>query len=437
MNNPLRSALRQIRQRPLVTTLYLLGVAMAVATVMILAIVYHTRLSDIYPETNRSRMAYISQLGARTEGRLGLSAIGYDHIYQWTDSLPEVEATAIVYGNYFNSAVEMPDGELQVVISKAVSPEFFTVFPYKFVAGKTFTKAQFDNHEKVAVINTELAGPLFGSPEQAVGCQLVWGGIVYHVGGVVKDASTVTHEAYGDMFIPFTSVTGYDEIDSRGAGSYKAYLLMKDGADLEKVRKEVAARVERTSQENGEYSFTVFGQPYTHLEMTFDPEMLADRKNFYESDDVEVPSSWHYYLTVGMILLLVPALNLSGLVGGNVSERAEEMGIRKSFGATRRALLGEILAENLMLTIFGAVIGLALSWCLIVTWSDWILAINGGETFNNENFATVITPEMLFSPVVFLIALGAAVILNLVSAMLPAWWALRHPIVESLNFDRR
>lgn len=426
-----------MRQRPLVTTLYLLGVAMAVATVMILAIVYHTRLSDIYPETNRSRTTYISYLGAKSPGRLRMGYQSYQYIQQWTDSLPEVEVVALVNSNCPNNAVEMSDGELRVAISKAVSPEFFIVFPYKFLAGAPFTKEQFDNHEKVAVIDSQLARDLYGTPEQAVGQPLTRGGLVYEICGVVKDASTVTYEAFADLFIPYTSATGYDEVDDQGIGSYKAYLLMKEGYDIEKTRKELAARVDRTSATDGVWIYSVFGQPFTHLEQTFDPEMVDNAKNFFDEDDIESPPSWRYYLVVGIILLLVPALNLSGLVGGNVRERADEMGIRKSFGATRRTLLGEILAENLTLTIFGAILGLALSWGLIITWSDWILAINGGENYYNEDFATVVTPEMLFSPVVFLVALAAAVILNLVSALLPAWWALRHPIVESLNSDRR
>ena len=43
------------------------------------------------------------------------------------------------------------------------------------------------------------------------------------------------------------------------------------------------------------------------------------------------------------------------------------------------------------------------------------------------------TPSMLFSPRVFACAFLFCVVLNLASALIPAWKALRKPIVESLN----
>jgi len=40
---------------------------------------------------------------------------------------------------------------------------------------------------------------------------------------------------------------------------------------------------------------------------------------------------------------------------------------------------------------------------------------------------------MMFSPWVFLIALVLCLVLNLMAALVPAWWSLRRPIVQSLK----
>ena len=50
-----------------------------------------------------------------------------------------------------------------------------------------------------------------------------------------------------------------------------------------------------------------------------------------------------------------------------------------------------------------------------------------------EVSAMALPTGALLNPWVFLIALAVCFVLNLLSAMIPAWRAARRPIVESLN----
>jgi putative ABC transport system permease protein len=43
---------------------------------------------------------------------------------------------------------------------------------------------------------------------------------------------------------------------------------------------------------------------------------------------------------------------------------------------------------------------------------------------------------MLFAPSLFIGAFGAILVLNLLAAVIPAWWSLRKPIVESMMEKR-
>lgn len=49
---------------------------------------------------------------------------------------------------------------------------------------------------------------------------------------------------------------------------------------------------------------------------------------------------------------------------------------------------------------------------------------------------TRVSGEMLLAPLVFVAALSFCVMLNLLSALLPAWHSLRRPIIQSLNEKR-
>ena len=68
------------------------------------------------------------------------------------------------------------------------------------------------------------------------------------------------------------------------------------------------------------------------------------------------------YMLVIAILLLVPAINLSSMTLSRMRRRMAEIGVRKAFGATGGELIRQIFFENLLLTLFAGVLGLALSY---------------------------------------------------------------------------
>ena len=153
--------------------------------------------------------------------------------------------------------------------------------------------------------------------------------------------------------------------------------------------------------------------------------------------EFEVPSGWQlfrHYAGILFVLLFVPALNLCGIVTGRMERRSAEMAVRKTFGARRSTLLHQVVWENLALTSIGGVIGLVLSWLAIYGWRTEIM----GLFFDNSilTSAPIVSGEMLFAPTLFLSAFVAVVVLNLLAAVVPAWWSLRKPIVESMMIKK-
>ena len=137
-----------------------------------------------------------------------------------------------------------------------------------------------------------------------------------------------------------------------------------------------------------------------------------------------------------LLFLLLPAINLSGLVSNRMEARRAEMGIRKAFGAKRRTLLNEVVHENLVLTLLGGIVGWLLSWLFItaVTHTDVVHRMFRGFTLmGNEPSLDI---RMFFTPTLFCVAFACCAVLNLMAALIPAWHSLRKPIVESLNQKR-
>ena len=120
------------------------------------------------------------------------------------------------------------------------------------------------------------------------------------------------------------------------------------------------------------------------------------------------------------------------MTASRMKKRMEELGIRKAFGAQNRTLLLQILYENLLLTLLGGLIGLLISYGLIFMLKGWLL---GNYDWDGSSLTASIdlSPGMLINPAIFGYTLIFCLILNLMSALVPAWRALRRPIVDALN----
>ena len=135
-----------------------------------------------------------------------------------------------------------------------------------------------------------------------------------------------------------------------------------------------------------------------------------------------------------LALLFIPALNLSGMISSRMDGRLSELGVRKAYGATNGKLLGQVLFENLLLTCVGGVLGLLMAYLIVYTSSDWIIYLFDRYVVNTSGVD--IQPEMLFNSTLFLISFLLCVLLNVVSALIPATMALRHNIIESIHSKR-
>ena len=68
-----------------------------------------------------------------------------------------------------------------------------------------------------------------------------------------------------------------------------------------------------------------------------------------------------------MMFMLLPAVNLINLNVSRILERASEIGVRKSFGASSRTLVGQFVVENIVLTTVGGALALLLA-TFILAW---------------------------------------------------------------------
>lgn len=421
-----KQAIQMMRQNSLFTALYIGGTALTLALVTTYAVVFYLRIAPVYPETNRPTSAYLQDVAINSsDGRYRQSNLSWqllnDHIYKLR-SATKISAQRSAWSTSYVRDVAGRNAEAAI---KPVDPAFFEVYQFDFLQGAPISQGDFDSRQPVAVVTRQLAREAFGASgeEDAVGRTVTVDFKDYRVVGVVESASSMFNDSFADVYVPYTALPEFEDDRTGGPflGRYKVVMLTDDH---EALRREVDEIVRRINSADTTMTLTLFSQPRPHLEYAMAPDLTSPHMSMADLVMGFAPAI--------LALMLVPALNLSGMISGRMEIRQGELGIRKAFGATRRRLLAQVLWENMFLTLAGGILGLILTWVVLLTSADWLM--NYVLQFSQaQSRAVELTPSMLFTPWVFLIMFALAFVLNILSALVPAWNSLRRPIVMSLK----
>jgi len=410
---------------------------------MSLAIVFYIRVADIYPETNRSRtltVFYGVERAKEANGGYSASRLSRTFIDGCIRPLKSIETfSAELEPVSDENYVQQEGNKMQMPVTvKYVDTAYWNVFRFNFIEGAPFTVADFLSGVPSAVITQSLARKLYGEKE-ATGQSLSLNFRQFRVCGVVRDASFLTPDSYSQIWAPYSVPDMLDDSETfKGAmentsvangtgflGNYKAYILAHSASDLKRVKQEFEESFKKYSGQFFDYSISLPNQPLRRWQELFF-SYSTQQQNFN-----------HDILTYGLIfllLLLVPAISLSGMADSRMERRIAEMGVRRAFGAPTSSLMNQILFENFILTILGGALGLVLSYVLVITGKEWIMGVVQHGLQTQRDYADIsMTPDMLLNLSVFFITLLVCFLLNLFSAIYPAWRASRRQIVNSLN----
>lgn len=211
--------------------------------------------------------------------------------------------------------------------------------------GRFILNADVENHTDVAVINSDLATDVMGR-ENVVGEKIELGGKQFLIIGVYSEDSALS--SMGNTYMAYVPYTSYIRLVEGAGLSITSFCVSAadDDTDAAEAALETIL-LGRFSQDEDAYSI------------------------FNQSSIAEVMGS----ITGTLSLLLGGIAGISLLVGGigimnimlvSVTERTREIGIRKAIGAGRGVILLQFLIEALMISLIGCVIGILLSWCILM-----------------------------------------------------------------------
>lgn len=415
VNQYVKQAMQQFRENPLVTGFSVAGTALAVAVILVMVLVFQINLAGFAPESHRGRFLYVfgTEANNRSGGARNRSFMSAEVLKECFYTLKTPEA---VCGYALdNCSVSLPEKRLSREYAfRWTDAGYWQIFDHTFVEGAPFTQADFEAGIRLVVLSEETARKLFGN-DSAVGREVVIEFKSYRVCGVVKEVPNPLMVSYGQVFAPYTCNAELMAPSTYGEnipGQFCACMLARSSADFETIRQELQGQVERYNKGKRDTDLSFPAGAVTQL------DMAMGSNNFYKVD-------WkNYFLDKGsflLFLLVIPALNLIGVIQSSLQKRIEEIGMRRAFGATRWDIINQVLSENMVMTLIGAAIGIVLSIGMLFVARSFL--------FDAEVRLTV---PMLIRPGLFLAAFILAFLLNLLSAMIPAWNTMRKPIVDAI-----
>lgn len=424
----LKQTVYEMKSQPIVALVTLIGTAFAIFLMMTVMMINNVRVMPMAPESNRDMMLYgmnfhnrsiiegqnsdsSSRLNLRLAKTLygGLDGIAIESYY--TDDLNSIDA-------------EVPGRTPAVLYVRYTDDKFWKIFDHSFIAGKPYDEAQVKAaaKDKVAVMSESSVREVLGcEPEKAVGQTIKIGQTPVTIVGVVKDNSPLASHAFGEIFMPVI-----EEEHSWGDdffGDLSVALLREPGSDVEKIKEQVKGRYASLATEMKPSGL----EPVYH-EQPYDQELSTMTMGSNTTPSTE--SDHKRTIMLMLILLLVPAINMSALTQSRLKKRTAEIGVKRAYGATKSRIVSEILAENFIVTLAGGAIGLLLSMAGAWLMSDTVFAGMGDES---GRMSMELPLKAVLNWKVFGFALVSCFVLNLLSAGIPAWRASRVHPVEALK----
>jgi len=351
MNN-LRFGLRLMLRTPGFTVVALITMALGIgANTAIFSLVNGVLLKPLpYPEADRIAYVMANNL-PRGWNSFSISPLDF---WDWQEMNRSTELLAA----YRWTSVSYTGGDRPESMSALnVSEDYLPILGGEPVLGRGFSGEDLDpTREAVVLLSHGVWRSSFGSDPNVLGRSMTLDGEPTTIIGVVPDDWRHIGNAQPDVLLPLRPAERW--FQSRGAHFLRALARTSTGVTLEQAQADfstVASSLEATYPESND--------GWGAVVRPLDEVVLGGAR----------PQLLVLLASVGLVLIIACA-NVAQMTLARASARAQEMAIRTALGAGRARVVKQVLAESLLLSFCGGLLGLALAFgalkALVVGWPD-------------------------------------------------------------------
>jgi putative ABC transport system permease protein len=238
-------------------------------------------------------------------------------------------------------------GESTSVNLTASTPDIASVRNLAVVTGRFLTEADMSARANVAVLGPSVVDDLFAPDVNPVGQVIRVEDVPFRVIGVLEErGGTGFGNADETVYVPLSTAQGRlvgmrDTSGTRTVTMIIAQTYTEDEMEPARLGIVDILRLRHRIRSDQDDDFAVFTQ-----------NDLLGTLNYITS------AITTFLAIIAGISLLVGGIGIMNIMLVSVTERTREIGLRKAVGARRRDILGQFLAEAVMLAVFGGILGI-------------------------------------------------------------------------------
>lgn len=350
LRNYFITAMRHLWRLKGYTLINVLGLAVGIAAcAFTLLFVRHELSYDRFHEDAERifRIATESEWDGRTEG----SAYIHMPVATALGQLPEIEALTQIQDGGRRLARRSGESFYVEDISTA-GEDVFDVFDFDLLRGSP-ESALVDPFS--LVVTEELGRALFGDVDP-IGRTINLDDSDYTVTGILAPVPAASHWRFEGLIshstIPATTGAFYERMQRSWFAVTTIYVRLTEVAAAPALETKLNELMSRVRPDNTQPKYRLFLQPLTgiHLHSNLKAELSPP-------GDI---ATLYTFATVGILILLIACINYMNLATAKSTRRAREIGLRKLAGAKRRQLVGQLLGESVLTSLFAAALAVVL-----------------------------------------------------------------------------
>lgn len=382
---------RMMRKNPGFTAVAILTLALGIGVNTAMFSVVRAVLLQALPFKNPEKIVMLwmrfTGIGIPKD-RNWVSAPEFTDLRQYSTSFSGIAAISGVSLNI--SGGDRPEH----VSGAAVSASFFPVLGVQPSLGRAFrAEEETPGRDNVAIVSHGLWQRLFGSEVNLSGITLNVNGRSFQIVGVMPQGFSFPEKV--EMWTPLAFSPADLSADSRGSHGLLAIARIRDGISMETAQADMQLVSQRIIAGAPNYPYQRFG-----FRVIMNPlleEMVGD-----------IRPALLILMGAVAFVLLIACSNVANLLLAKAATREREIAIRTALGAGRRRLVRQLLAESVLLSLCGALVGL-----LLAVWSLRVLAHQAVSVLPGIGQARLNLPVLGFT-------LAVAVITGILFGLWPA-----------------
>jgi len=358
LKNYLTIAWRNIRKHKLYSAINIVGLAIGMAACIVITLfVFYERSFDRMHTRNIYRLNEVQKYpGMLSSQKVALS------MFPMGPSLKNDFPEVINYTRVnWNDDYQMTSGEKRIYYKHVyfVDTSFLAIFDFPLLKGNRITALQKPNS---AILTESGARKLFGDTDPIGKTITHYAGdtVSFTVTGILKDVPDNSQFQFEALF-SFNTIYKPDWLNNWGGNWLNTYLELAPNTNTVAMTKKFPDFLKKhMSVGDGWKYYELFLLPLQSVHSN-STEIGLDYLNYQKFDK----NYTNILMIIALIVLCIACINFMNLSTARSSERAKEVGIRKSIGAQRFQLGIQFLGETVLLSLIALLLAVILVFLIL------------------------------------------------------------------------